>query len=365
MAASKNRLGLSVQLSTSSSMTWVVVAGFIGAALVLAPASAFAGLGGSVVPSVDGAGPLIVGQTGLSSNVTMTNQSTDVSSTSPVLAYDIKVAPSCKNGFVFGVPCSAGSVLTGIYSMSGVGPAVSGSATGVGGLNGCVGTWTIQQSATFGTDGSLDFIPPKKFCISGTARGVECTADATLCTGGGTCKSAFIFGPHDATPSADEECKVTFLTDVLGAPGGDNIVITNAKLVLEDTVNAALPDVPQTGTSAIVVLAPTPTPTPTATDTPTPTPTNTPTNTPTQTPTNTPTPTPTLTPTPTNTPTPTPTRTPTPTPTITSTPTPSPPPIPVVPTPGSPAGLVLIGGLALSIGWMLTRRIGSASKVVR
>jgi hypothetical protein len=36
-----------------------------------------------------------------------------------------------------------------------------------------------------------------------------------------------------------------------------------------------------------------------------------------------------------------------------------------VPTPGSPAGLVLIGGLALSIGWMLTRRIGSASKVVR
>ena len=32
-----------------------------------------------------------------------------------------------------------------------------------------------------------------------------------------------------------------------------------------------------------------------------------------------------------------------------------PPPIPVVPTPGSPAGLLLIGGLGLSIAWMLRR----------
>src|SRR5512139_3516335 len=113
MVASKKRLGLSVPLSKVS-MTWVVVAGFIGAALVLAPASAFAGLGGSIVPTVAGAGPLIVGQTGLASNITMTNQSTDTSSTSPVLAYDIQVAPSCKSPFPFGVPCSAGAVLTGI-----------------------------------------------------------------------------------------------------------------------------------------------------------------------------------------------------------------------------------------------------------
>ena len=82
--------------------------------------------------------------------------------------------------------------------------------------------------------------------------------------------------------------------------------------------------------------------------TPTPTPTNTPTNTPT------PTPTPTPTNTPTNTPTPTPTPTP---PTPTSTPTVPPPPVPVVPSPTSPAGLILIAGLALSIAWMLGRMV--------
>ncbi|HVO24963.1 MAG TPA: hypothetical protein VMW56_15180 [Candidatus Margulisiibacteriota bacterium] len=102
---------------------------------------------------------------------------------------------------------------------------------------------------------------------------------------------------------------------------------------------------------------PTNTPTPTPTNTPTPTPTNTPTPTPTRTSTPTPTNTPTPTPTPTNTPTPTPTNTPTQTPTLTPTPTPTrtPPPIPVIPSPTSPAGLLLVGGLGLSIAWMLRR----------
>ena len=102
------------------------------------------------------------------------------------------------------------------------------------------------------------------------------------------------------------------------------------------------------------------TPTSTPTQTPTSTPTNTPTVTPTSTPTNTSTVTPTQTPTrtPTHTATQTPTRTPTQTPTdtpIPATATPTPPPIPVVPSPTAPAGIALITGLALSMGWMLRR----------
>jgi hypothetical protein len=42
---------------------------------------------------------------------------------------------------------------------------------------------------------------------------------------------------------------------------------------------------------------------------------------------------------------------------VTRTPTPTltPPPIPLVPSPTSPAGLLLVGGLGLSIAWMLRR----------
>jgi hypothetical protein len=102
---------------------------------------------------------------------------------------------------------------------------------------------------------------------------------------------------------------------------------------------------------------PTPTPTNTPTSTPTATPTDTPTATPTSTPTNTPTQTPTATPTstPTNTPTATPTRTPTNTPTATPTVTPTRPPIPVVSSPTSPSGLILIFGLGIGILWGLRR----------
>ena len=103
----------------------------------------------------------------------------------------------------------------------------------------------------------------------------------------------------------------------------------------------------------VLVIEATPTPTHTATNTATntPTATPTPTNTPTATATNTPTLTPTQTPTrtPTNTPTITPTSTPT------NTVTPTSPPIPVVPSPMSPAGLVMVSGLILAILWMLRR----------
>ncbi len=85
--------------------------------------------------------------------------------------------------------------------------------------------------------------------------------------------------------------------------------------------------------------APPPADTPTPTATPTETPTATPTSTPTDTPTATETPT--ETPTRTNTPTSTPTR----------------PPIPVVSSPFSPSGLLMIGGLAIGLLWAL-RRMG-------
>jgi hypothetical protein len=112
---------------------------------------------------------------------------------------------------------------------------------------------------------------------------------------------------------------------------------------------------------------PTNTPTNTPTSTPTATPTNTPTDTPTATPTATPTDTPTVTPTatptntPTDTPTATPTATPTNTPTVTPTATPTTtpttprPPIPVVPSPLSPAGMAMIGGLGVALLWGLRR----------
>jgi len=94
---------------------------------------------------------------------------------------------------------------------------------------------------------------------------------------------------------------------------------------------------------------PTPTETPTQTSTATQTATQTATNTPTQTPTPTSTPTQTATRTATN------TATVTPTFTVPPTATPTSPPVPVVPSPTSPAGMLLISALGLSIAWMLRR----------
>lgn len=101
------------------------------------------------------------------------------------------------------------------------------------------------------------------------------------------------------------------------------------------------------------------TPTPSQTPTVTQTATQTATFTATLTPTSTPTPTNTATQTSTSTATLTATQTATRTPTLTFTPTASPsptsPPIPAVPSPTSPAGLLLVSGLGLSIAWMLRR----------
>ncbi len=104
---------------------------------------------------------------------------------------------------------------------------------------------------------------------------------------------------------------------------------------------------------------PTVTPTFTPSNTPTLTPTPTATNTATETPTPTSTATATDTPTPTATNTVTPTLTPTPTRTNTPTLTPTRPPIPVIPSPLSPSGLLLTGSLALGILWAL-RRLSAA-----
>lgn len=98
-----------------------------------------------------------------------------------------------------------------------------------------------------------------------------------------------------------------------------------------------------------------PTPTFTPSNTPTTTPTSTATSTATQTPTPTTTATATNTPTSTATNTVTPTVTPSATRTNTPTLTPTRPPIPVIPSPLSPSGLLLTGSLALGILWALRR----------
>ena len=100
---------------------------------------------------------------------------------------------------------------------------------------------------------------------------------------------------------------------------------------------------------------PTLTPTLTPTNTPTNTATNTATNTRTQTNTATATFTPSFTLTPTNTATVTATRTNTPTATFTAPPTATRPPIPVVPSPTSPAGIVMVIGLGGGLLWALRR----------
>jgi len=95
---------------------------------------------------------------------------------------------------------------------------------------------------------------------------------------------------------------------------------------------------------------------------PTFTPTNTPTNTATETATRTPTNTPTQSATSTSTRTPTNTPTQTPTFTQSQTATHTPPPVPVVPTPTSAAGLLLISGLGLSIAWMLRQTSAATTR---
>ncbi len=145
--------------------------------------------------------------------------------------------------------------------------------------------------------------------------------------------------------------------------GSNNPGCSSNSVITADGQNPSAPPPPPPTPTNTPTLTPTPTntPTPTPTNTETPTRTFTPTPTSTHTPTPTPTPTNTFTPTPTvtrtNTPTVTQTRTLTPTNTPTVTPSPTPPPIPVIPSPFSPAGVVMVSGLAAALVWMMRRSL--------
>jgi hypothetical protein len=191
-------------------------------------------------------------------------------------------------------------------------------------------------------DGATAFgLSASGFSVSGTCTGanVPCLTNDD-CTGVGTCGDGLAARNNlDTTGDADNQQFNTPTRTPTNTP-------TNTPT--------------QTPT-----FTPTNTPTQTPTATPTNTPTNTPTATPTFTPTNTPTQTPTFTPTntPTQTPTATPTNTPTNTPTATATRTSTPtntatrPPIPVVSSPTSPSGILLIAGLLAALLFSL-RRLG-------
>ncbi len=145
--------------------------------------------------------------------------------------------------------------------------------------------------------------------------------------------------------------------------GSNNPGCSSNSVITADGQNPSAPPPPPPTPTNTPTVTPTPTntPTPTPTNTETPTPTFTPTPTSTHTPTPTPTPTNTFTSTPTvtrtNTPTVTQTRTLTPTNTPTVTPSPTPPPIPVIPSPFSPAGVVMVSGLAAALVWMMRRSL--------
>ena len=181
-------------------------------------------------------------------------------------------------------------------------------------------------------------------CAGGTNAGQPCTPEgAATCIGGGNGGLAC---------AVDEDCPDSSCNC---AGGGTCGTALDARIVLDTTGDVDnqqfnTPTVTPTATRTSTPSAtPTATPTPSATNTPSPSPTRTPSNTPTATPSAT------NTPTPTNTPTVTPTRTATNTPTNTPPPTNTRPPIPVVPSPMSPAGMLMIGALGVGLLWALRR----------
>ncbi len=196
------------------------------------------------------------------------------------------------------------------------------------------------------------------------------TTDGTTAHPGGALPNKVIFSassPIVMPANQPTFCHLDFQVVKLASTSTDSTPFTAEQLAgyqIATCSNGGESSAANSGGLPFSTPTPTPTNTPTPTDTPTATPTHTPTDTPTATPTHTPTNTPTQTATPTNTntptntPTATPTRTPTPPPTPTLTPTLTPPPIPVVPSPTSPAGLALIALLGLSIAWMLGRAGG-------
>jgi hypothetical protein len=257
--------------------------------------------------------------------------------------------------------------------------------TGPGALNicehafDCTGQSNVQS--TFTLDSSMGSIPPA--CIAnGVSAGPECDQS--------TVRNVFGFGvaasgspPVCTNPTTD----VTANSLICNPEPADGFNLSNGQflVVIYDSTLAGLgfsvgsagfgidtdgDNPPKCSAGEIVSaqaasqsLPAPPLPSRTPSNTPTNTPTNTFTETPTRTPTNTSTPT--LSPTPTstvtntvtpsNTPTLTATRTETPSPTATATQTPTRPPIPVVPSPTSPAGLAMIGGLSIGLLWALRR----------
>jgi hypothetical protein len=169
----------------------------------------------------------------------------------------------------------------------------------------------------------------------------------------------FSLAANDGTPDSGPDFTTCTAAEVLNFSCTDSFITVQDQAVASGEDNDPVPlptgfgGLPVSGsaTNSVIIICNTPTPTNTPTNTNTPTPTNT------STPSATNTPTATLTPTSTNTPTPTATRTPTPTNTPTPPPTNTRPPIPVVPSPMSPSGMLMIGALAIGLLWGL-RRIG-------
>ncbi len=164
--------------------------------------------------------------------------------------------------------------------------------------------------------------------------------------------------PTSTSPSTPTSTLAATLTDTPTASPTFTPTVTptdTATATATFTATFTPTDTPPNTLVATPTNTPTATTTVTATATPTHTPTATSTNTLAATQTNTPTASPTFTSTftPTTTPTTTPTNTPTRTPTVTRTR----PPIPAVPSPTSPSGLVLIGSLGIGLLWAL-RRLG-------
>jgi len=323
----------------------------LAATLVLRSTPALAGVALSIPPNYPPS--VAIGQMGVPVSIVITNNSADdpgnpnVDSQRNVTVDHAFHTPACD---LTAGQCPAGFKEPGVFSVS-----ATGAGNAAEGFSGCGGTWTITLSDA--TTGEVEFIPP-----------------------GGL--GTLVLGPSlNGLGGAAARCTVTFTVNVLMLPAVDADMGTGgiqtdqlARATCHFSDNALLTG-SGTGSDVTTILPPTPTPTttPTATSTPTPTATptatatSTPTNTPTATPTRTPTATATQTPTATNTPTPTSTptatatrtptatSTPTPTPTLTVTPSPTSPPVPLIPSPSSGAGLLLVSGLGLSIAWMLRR----------
>jgi cell division septation protein DedD len=306
-----------------------VVMGAVGFVL-LGANSASAGIAVSVSPNYPS--NVVVGQSVLVSVSIVNNSADDPGSPGVDSSRNLTI-----NDIVFHTPacaiingtgsCPVGFREPGVFAIN---MGVTPTGTAGQGFSGCSGTWTI--SAPDVSTGEVTLTPP-----------------------GGP--SSLILGPSGVGGPA-ARCDVTFGVTVLALPILDaNPIQSGIQTDQLARVTAFFSDNPLlqgTGTgSDVTTVDPPPTPTFTATNTPT----NTPTLTPSLTPTNTPTLSPSLTPTNTPTRTPTWTPTPSPTPSLSPTPTPTAPPVPVVASPTSLSGLLLIGGLGMAIAWMLRRRV--------